>query len=78
VAKSEYNDSLSRKRLMYPFQAKNQLKQLGYEKLSKVPISQSNYLMALFIIAFSKLPKNLADVRDNARAAMNGRSTGKY
>lgn len=77
MAESEYNDRDSQNHLMFPFQAKGQLKTLGYERLSDVPIYNSDYLMALFIIAASKLPRNFAKVRDNARASMHGRSVGK-
>lgn len=70
--RSEYNDGL-KNFMMTPQQARNQLNSLGYEKLSEVPISNSDYLMALFTIAISKVPLDLAEVRDHARASMRGR-----
>jgi hypothetical protein len=70
--KSEYNDGL-KKFMMTPEQAKNQLINMGYEKLSDVPISNSDYLMALFLIAISSVPLDLAEIRDYARASMKVR-----
>jgi len=70
--RSEYNDGL-KGFMMTPDQARNQLTSLGYEKLSQVPIYNSDYLMALFLIATSNVPLDLAEVRDHARASMRGR-----
>jgi len=69
----KYSDAYNKIDLMTPKQAKKQLNTLGYKKLSDVPYSQSDYLMALFTIACSSTPLNLANVRDHARASMHGR-----
>lgn len=68
----QYNDGF-KNFIMTPEQARKQIKELGYEKPSDMPIFQSDYLMALFIIANSETPLDLAKVRDMARANMRGR-----
>lgn len=75
--KTEYRDAYSRTELTTPEQARRQLSTMGYLRLADIPIMGSDYLMALFIIATSDKPLNLADVRDNARAGMYGRANGK-
>jgi len=68
----EYNDGL-KGFIMTPKQAKEQLNNLGYKRLTDIPINNSDYLKALFIIATSDIPMDLAEVRDKARASMKGR-----